>query len=204
MLPQLSAGGSVNTEFSIQTYSGRFVDPFNPDPESIRLCDMVQSMAYSNRFTGHTRRPVSTLRHSLLVASLVPPDFRLAGLTHDCQESYVNDLPSPIKRHPDMRLYREAEDSIGSVVAGLFGVDYPMHPIVKEADQLAVVAEATYYFHGVKSWKAWPHLQQLDPTPALRSPWLWAPIPIWLMKRLYVREVRKYCDPDVFRRLTRP
>ena len=37
----------------LQTVSGRFVNPFDPDPEQIDIADITRALANTCRFGGH-------------------------------------------------------------------------------------------------------------------------------------------------------
>ena len=81
----------------IQTAHGRTFDLANPRPEDIHVDDIAHHLAQINRFTGAARRPYNVAQHSCLVAQLLPPRLRLAGLLHDAAEAYTGDWSSPLK-----------------------------------------------------------------------------------------------------------
>jgi len=91
---------------SIETVSGRFVDPENPTPEDLIIDDMAWALSRTSRFAGHTITtvPYNNAQHSVFVADMIDKsedftsDLVMFGLLHDAAECYVGDLPSPIKR----------------------------------------------------------------------------------------------------------
>jgi 5'-deoxynucleotidase YfbR-like HD superfamily hydrolase len=141
---------------SIQTASGVFVDPFDPDPEAILIEDIAHALANQCRFSGHTRWHHSVAAHSILVSKLCPPRHRLAGLLHDAAEAYLVDLPRPIKRHAKMApAYDPVEAMLASAIGIKFGVYlFRLPREVKMADNAALVAEANKLLHGTGQWES--------------------------------------------------
>ena len=56
---------------AIQTFTGRRIDPFDPDPEQIVIEDIAQALGNQCRFGGHCRRFYSVAHHSCLLADLI-------------------------------------------------------------------------------------------------------------------------------------
>ncbi|MBU6429149.1 MAG: phosphohydrolase [Cyanobacteria bacterium REEB65] len=136
----------------IQTYTGVFVDPFAPDPDSIRIEDIAHALSLQCRFSGHVRRHWSVAAHSCLVSDLCPVEHALAGLLHDATEAYLVDVPRPVKHHPGMAMYREAETALEAVVAARFGVTYPWPSVVLSIDRFVLGCEARALLHGTDHW----------------------------------------------------
>jgi uncharacterized protein len=188
-----------NTVNAIQTHTNKFIDPFNPDPSKIDIRDIAHAGSNQCRFTGHTRRHWSVTAHQLLVAWLLPREFKPWGLVHDGSEAFIVDLPSPIKRHPDMRVFREVDTGLQRAIGTRYRLPWPMPPEVKEADKVAMVAEAKVLLHGVDQWETWPELQKLDSSRAEKFWLLRYPVPSWLVKHIYLYEFKKLfgtLDPD--------
>lgn len=83
-----------------QMSSGKGVDLANPKPEDIDWNDVAISLSLQCRFGGCMRDVhtfYSVAQHSVLVASLVKPEYRLRALLHDAHEAYVQDLTTPMK-----------------------------------------------------------------------------------------------------------
>ena len=123
----------------IHTFSGIAFDLLKPQPEMIRIEDIVHSLALINRFNGAAMFPYSVAQHSLYVAGLLPPELKLHGLLHDAAEAYVGDMVSPLKKI--MSEYKKVEAGISRVVADVFGLAYPEPEEVKKADLAVLSAE---------------------------------------------------------------
>lgn len=157
---------ALNSPTAIQTYSGVFFDPFDPDPELIRIEDIAHSLSMQCRFGGHLRKRWSVAQHSLLVADLCPAGMKLDGLLHDAAEAYLCDLPRPVKHAVGFERYRELEDLVQSAVADRFGLAWPPHEdAIKRADNTVLVAEARALKYGIDAWeheRAWQMADRLD------------------------------------------
>lgn len=69
---------------------------------AVDIYDIAHALSIVNRFSGHTKRPLSVVEHQLLVADLAADDgksalVQLACLTHDGHEAYTGDCSSPAK-----------------------------------------------------------------------------------------------------------
>lgn len=136
---------------SLQTHSGLMVDLCNMSEDDIRLDDVAHSLSQIIRFTGHANRPYTVAQHSMLVADLCPEEHRVWGLLHDAAEAYVGDVATPLKSLlPD---YREIEERVQKLIAGRFGLCWPIPEAVKEADKEALMVEKMDLFD---KWIPWP------------------------------------------------
>lgn len=131
---------NLYTPDCIRTYTGKYVNVFNPDPETICIEDIAHSLSMQCRFGGHLRRHYSVAEHCENVAANTPePQYKLASLLHDASEAYLLDIPSPIKAHlPD---YKKIEDNLMQCIAKKFGFEYPLHESVKKSDKLMLEIE---------------------------------------------------------------
>jgi hypothetical protein len=116
----------------LQTYSGVVVRPLEPRLEDIKIEDIAWSLAHQCRYNGHTKMFYSVATHCILVSKFLPRVLQLDGLLHDASEAYLSDLPSPVKQV--MPEYRRIEAELERRIAAAFGLQYPMHPEVKWAD----------------------------------------------------------------------
>lgn len=108
----------------IKTYTGKLVNPLDLQLDDIDIFDIAHSLAYQCRFTGHTKFFYSVAQHSILVASIVPMEYKLAALLHDASEAYLHDIPRPLKRlEPFKSFYKHYEDKIMQQIYRKFGVD---------------------------------------------------------------------------------
>lgn len=122
----------------ITTYTGRIVDPLNPDPRFLDIRDIAHALALCNRFACHSSQPISVAQHSVWVASLVSdteaPLIQLQGLLHDASEAYLGDVTKFLKASSEMEPYRRAEARVQGIIMDAFGV--PWVPVLNEAGQL--------------------------------------------------------------------
>lgn len=133
----------------LETWSGVRFYPLDPRPEEILIEDIAHALARVCRFGGHVDCDIySVAQHSVMVASLCPPECALEGLLHDAAEAYVGDMVSPLKLH--LRDYRSIEHGVHRAVAArfkLFWVDGWGHdggwPLdVQIADEKMLATEA--------------------------------------------------------------
>lgn len=131
--PTLYAGDTI------LTFSGHYLNVFDPDPDHICIEDIAHGLSHVPRFAGQTAKFLSVAEHSFNVCSMVPYQLMLEGLLHDASEAYLMDIPKPIKQHlPD---YIQLEDNLMKAIADKFGFAYPISPEVKAADKLRLEYE---------------------------------------------------------------
>lgn len=134
----------------IRTFTGKYIDVFNPDPEMICIEDIAHALAQTPRFGGHLKHFYSVAHHSMHCSELVRND-KLAALMHDASEAYLTDMPRPIKMQ--MPQYREVEDRLMTVISKKFGFQYPLSKEVKIADENALSYEWNILMiNGLKSY----------------------------------------------------
>lgn len=84
------------------TFSGKTLDPENPQPSQIEILDIAVGLSRVPRFVGHTHHFYSVAEHSILVAELAKRDqmnsrIKLLALLHDAAEFAISDIPTPVK-----------------------------------------------------------------------------------------------------------
>lgn len=180
----------------LETVSGKLVDVANPDPSTIIVDDIFWVLSRIPRFNGHsvTLVPYNVAQHSLFVAKTAQKlwkcpenslDFYALGIygsLHDGAEAYLSDLPSPVKRHPELYpVFKAMEEKLDGAIFEAIGIPKPtdaMKKIVKHADLIAQKIEAYNYM--VSRGKTWEGLDDIDlsiidlqkfedPMPALES-----------------------------------
>jgi uncharacterized protein len=124
-----------------RTHSGLHVHPLGPAPGEMSVFDIARSLSQMCRFLGHTEEFYSVAQHSVLVSEQVPCEDALWGLLHDASEAYLCDLPSPIKRDPEMTIYRIAEDRLMLAVCKRYGLRPKMPKSVVAADKALLATE---------------------------------------------------------------
>lgn len=132
---------------AIVTYTGRVIEPLNPDPEQICIEDIAHALSNQCRFTGHTSSYYSVAQHSVHCADLVPEEDQLWALLHDASEAYLSDICRPVKRFTDWgKGYEKVEAFLTLAIAQKFalpdpGGDLIIPPRVKYADDLMLRTE---------------------------------------------------------------
>lgn len=141
---------------TIQIYSGVLFDPANPNLADIHITDIAHALARIARFTGHTEgAPLSVAQHSLLVSKYCSPENALWGLLHDGSEYACVDLPSPIKRKPELAGYRAIEKTMALAICRKFGLPEEEPAEVRLMDRRALVTEALSLLKpGVYDWRS--------------------------------------------------
>lgn len=140
----------------IETYTGKHIHFNNPSPDEIDIEDIAHALSMECRFGGHLTRFYSVAEHSMLVASSVDRSLSLEGLLHDASEAYLRDIASPVKHY--LSNYKDMENVLMKVIAEKFNFNWPISPEVKEADLMALKAEARQLLPGGgKSWVDQPH-----------------------------------------------
>lgn len=124
----------------IQTRSGRAFWPLDPKPEDIDIHDIAFSLAQQVRYAGHIDG-YNVAQHSVVVSYHTSTKDRLWGLLHDLTEAYLGDVPSPIKRTPQMYEYRVAEARLMEAGCIRFGLPLSEPKSVKRADAAVLAAE---------------------------------------------------------------
>ena len=168
---------------AIETVSGVYVDPENPDPETLLINDMAWALSRTARFAGATITPVAynNAQHSVFVASMIEKhinsvpirldkkserDLILFGLLHDCAECYVGDVPSPIKRIPKLRtVFSEIEDKLLNIIFNKYVGHIPSEEewhTVKYYDARACQIEAFVFMRSRGLTPQWGPRQNID------------------------------------------
>ena len=130
----------------IIVFTGRLLDPLNPNPEDIDIRDIAHALARMPRFAGHTYKFYSVAEHCLRCLHFVENgDFALEMLLHDASEAYLMDIPKPIKhRLPD---YFQAEKKLENSIDIAFGLNSIFFKKMnKEIDNIVLQEELVYLF----------------------------------------------------------
>lgn len=130
---------NLYTPGCIRTFTGKYINPCEPDPELICIEDVAHSLSMQPRFGGHLPVFYSVAQHSVEVMRSVGSGIRMAALLHDASEAYLIDVPRPVK--DQLPNYREIEDKVMRVIADKFGFEWPLHEDVKSADEMALQKE---------------------------------------------------------------
>ena len=132
------------------TYNRETVDLLNPSVDTISIYDIAHNLAYTNRFNGGTKRPLSVAEHSLYVMGLVGERHKLQALMHDATEAYIGDITTPVKQALGEGV-RELENRIWATICEKFNISPYLHEDVKWADAAAYMKEREELVPGVPS-----------------------------------------------------
>lgn len=105
----------------IRTFTGRLVDPIHLRVEDVFIEDIAHALSNQCRFSGHCSPRYSVAEHSVRVMKKCKLD-PLSALLHDASETYLVDLPRPLKYHPAFSFYKEVEAHVSDVITNRFGL----------------------------------------------------------------------------------
>ena len=157
----------------LQTVSGRWVNPFDPDPKQIDPGDIARALANQCRFGGHCRVFYSVAQHSVIVSRLVEErggdaEDVFAALMHDATEAYLGDMPHPLKhRSPLGAAFKAAEEHLEQAIRDRFGIK-PDVPEIKRADRALLATERRAF--SAETWH-WPELEGVEALDLELSAW---------------------------------
>jgi 5'-deoxynucleotidase YfbR-like HD superfamily hydrolase len=145
--------------------SGRWVNPFDPDPDQLDPDDIARALANQCRFGGHSRAFYSVAQHSVLVSRLVEErggdaEDVFAALMHDASEAYLGDMPHPLKhRSPLGVAFKDAEEHLERAIRDRFAIRADV-PEIKRADRALLATERRAF--SAETWD-WPELEGVEP-----------------------------------------
>jgi uncharacterized protein len=157
----------------LQTVSGRWVNPFDPDPSQLDAGDIARALANQCRFGGHCRTFYSVAQHSVIVSELVEErggdaEDAFAALMHDATEAYLGDMPHPLKhRSPLGAAFREAESHLERAIAERFRIR-PGVASIKPVDRALLATERRTFSE--ETWH-WPELDGVEPLDLELTAW---------------------------------
>lgn len=110
---------------NIRTYTGIYMDPFNMKPEEVKAEDIAHSLSMTVRANGHLAHFFSVAQHCINCAKEAKSRglsvrVQLACLLHDASESYIADVPRPVKHR--LTGYAEIEERVSYAVFSAFGL----------------------------------------------------------------------------------
>lgn len=141
---------AVTTPY-VSTFLGNRFYPLEPCIDCVDIEDIAHGLAYQCRFNGQTQEFYSVAQHSLIVASLVPTDLRLAALLHDAAEAYLGDMVKPLKVL--LPAFAAIEDQVTAIIADTFEIDFSDYGPIKRADLIALATEKRDLMpHSAERW----------------------------------------------------
>lgn len=154
------------SEHYVSTFLGNRFYPLEPRIDDIEIEDIAHGLAYQCRFNGQTNAFYSVAQHSLIVASQVSDELKLAALLHDAAEAYLGDMVKPLKLL--LPAFSEIEDSVTRIIGERFGLDLSHHRDIKRADLVALATEKRDLMP--YSTESWTSLQGIEALPdAIRT-----------------------------------
>ena len=139
------------TKDCIRTFTGIYMNVFEPTPEMICIEDIAHGLSHQCRFAGHTKEFYSVAQHSIHVAELAKDEFKLQALLHDSSEAYLLDMPGPIKKR--LPEYCKIENNLMEVIAKKFGFEWPVNENVKGLDDLMLQWEWDFHILNKKPYQ---------------------------------------------------
>lgn len=139
----------------IELLSGAYMDYKNPQLSGATIEDIGKALSNVCRFAGHLPRFYSVAQHAVNVARVVDAlggseREIFAGLMHDTAEAFTNDLPTPLKAA--FPVFKDLEVAIESAMAKRFNFQYPLPPIVKQADSILLGLEKVHIKKCLADW----------------------------------------------------
>jgi hypothetical protein len=140
---------------SIRTNSGLYINVFDTDPATIKIEDIAHALSRLPRFGGHLNRHYSVAQHSVLCAQMAKTKKdKKAALLHDASESYLLDMPTPIKAK--MNEYKSYENKLMAVIFKKYGLVWPLNPNIKKIDRKMLLIEwENLAVNDNKSFECW-------------------------------------------------
>lgn len=157
----------------LQTVSGRWVNPFEPDPGQIDPGDIARALANQCRFGGHSRVFYSVAQHCVIVSRVVEArdgdvEDVFAALMHDAAEAYLGDMPHPLKHRSALgAAFREAEARLEVAIRDRFKIRVDV-PEIKRVDRALLATERRAF--SAEVWH-WPELDEVEPLELQLTAW---------------------------------
>jgi uncharacterized protein len=157
----------------LQTVSGRWVNPFDPDPAQLDAGDIARALANQCRFGGHSRVFYSVAQHCVIVSRVVEErggdvEDVFAALMHDAGEAYLGDMPHPLKHRSALgAAFRDAEAQLEEAIRDRFKIKANV-PEVKRVDRSLLATERRAF--SAEAWH-WPELEDVEPLDLELTAW---------------------------------
>lgn len=143
---------NLYTPNCIRTFTGLYMNVFDPKSEMICIEDIAHALAQQPRFGGHLPRMYSVAQHSVNCSFLADSfEDKLTALLHDASEAYICDIPRPIKS--GLTNYKEIEHKLMHALSYCFGFEYPLPESIKKIDEQMLNCEWHYLMLKNESWK---------------------------------------------------
>ena len=109
----------------ILTYTGVYMDPFEIEPSDVNIEDIAHALSMMTRANGHMVHFFSIAQHCINCTIEAKKRgcterVQLVCLLHDAAESYIADVPRPVKHR--LTGYAELEARAMAAVFSAFGI----------------------------------------------------------------------------------
>lgn len=126
-----------------------------PVESEVDIRDIAHSLSGSNRFGAHGKYFYSVAEHSIHIAHILRVRkasvvTQLAGLLHDAEETYLPDIPKPVKLH--MPEANKIYVKLREVIYKKFKVQDADWELIKDLDDRICTAEAKVLGIWNKDW----------------------------------------------------
>lgn len=158
----------------MQTFTGRKVWPLDLTPDQIDIRDIAHSLAYQCRFNGAVREFYSVAQHSVIASLISTPAYALGALLHDSAETYLIDIPRPVKGFLIIKVgekllgYCELEMQILHVIGEAFNCLIDVYSL-EEIDGRLALTEGSQLLNG--STSDWELSRKYSPYSFRIRPW---------------------------------
>ena len=162
--------GALDNDPWMLTATGLKVFFLHPEADTLNLGDVAQHCGSICRFTGAVSQFYSVAQHSVMVGKLIKSALDdegvdresseywnqiLAGLMHDAEEAYVNDLSSPLKVAVGGK-YNWIATGIRRKLFERYKVPWAYYnKTVKDADNIAILIERFHFMPAHPDWPGW-------------------------------------------------
>jgi hypothetical protein len=146
----------ISDDGFIETFTNKYIHPFDPKPELICLEDIAHALSQQCRFSGHVKRFYSVAEHAWLASMYAPPHLAAEALMHDAAEAYLIDIPRPLKMYVQFFIsdtmqfsYYVAEEKLLDVIGKKYELKlHPQSETVTKLDNQLLVREYLTLMNG--------------------------------------------------------
>lgn len=128
----MNVAENLFTKDSIRTFTGKYLNIHDINPESICIEDIAHSLSMQCRFAAHLPRFYSVAQHCVCACFKASKQNKIAALLHDASEAYLLDMPKPFKDL--LPEYKAMKSGLMMVIANKFGFEYPLNDEIKIID----------------------------------------------------------------------
>ena len=141
-----------DSSMNFTTHSGINIPILDFNINHVKFEDIAHGLSNLCRYGGQCSKFYSVAEHCILVSLMIEllspiKDLRKTGLLHDASETYLVDLPTPVKiLCPG---YQIIEEKFENTIFEAFGLKYGFrNPIIKECDRRMYLIERSVLLPG--------------------------------------------------------